>query len=115
MVVSPAAATTVPSKCPNAELGAFLDTVLAHAPPGNPAWAAAFSAKQSLSYLAPELLDSFWMKVYTTVLLPHVAPHDTEGWTFAIHDHWVALMLARLKDGGGVGEPPPATAVAVEV
>ena len=110
MVVSPA--KTVPSKCPNAELGAFLDTVLAHAPPGNPAWTAAFSAKQSLSYLAPELLDSFWTKVYSTVVLPHVAPHDTEEWTFAIHAHWTELMLVRFTDSGGGGS---GTATAKEV
>ena len=79
------------------QLVGFLDTVLANAPSGNPAWCAAFAEKTSLSYTAPELLDAAWTKVYTNVLLAHVASHDTEAWTFPIHAQWSALMLARFS------------------
>jgi hypothetical protein len=97
MVDSPSTTVIVPSACSPDDLRAFLDTVLTHAPSGNPAWTAAYNIKQSMAYAAPEILSNFWMKVYSTVLLPHVAPHDTENWTFAIHEHWSGLMLMGFK------------------
>ena len=54
--------------------------------------------KSKVAYSAPELMGGLWHRVYEELILPKVAPRDTEPWGDLAFECWNKYVHKRKKE-----------------